>query len=145
MTTDATTGDMGILFDVPTLYKTMMGNAMNNSRNIQYRANKSYRTSYILLIRTPTHLYILPLRTKADDFIDILLQPPISKGNGRSIAIDLKDAIKTKINNIQTIALSTDGNPYTHFPARIVGNNVQLYSLHCKIKFHLYGSVIFPR
>jgi tRNA A37 threonylcarbamoyladenosine dehydratase len=35
--------------------------------------------------------------------MDILLQQPALEGNGRSIIIDLKDSIKTKINLIKDI------------------------------------------
>ena len=61
-TTDETTGDMGILFDIPTLFKTMMGNAMNNSRNIQREPTNLTNLVYPIDL-TPTHAYILPLRT----------------------------------------------------------------------------------
>jgi hypothetical protein len=39
--------------------------------------------------------------------MDILLQQPALEGNGRSIIIDLKDSIKTKINNIQDCSIGS--------------------------------------
>ena len=50
---------------------------------------------------------VLPLTTRANDFIDILLAQPLTAGVGRSVSIDLKDTIKTKINNIPNIILSS--------------------------------------
>jgi hypothetical protein len=67
--------------------------------------------------------------------MDILLQQPASEGNGRSITIDLKDSIKTKINNIQTVSFSSDGNQYSIFPATIQGNDVKLFSFHARSMF----------
>jgi hypothetical protein len=43
--------------------------------------------------------------------------------------------VKQKINNIQTISFSTDGNQYTIFPAIIQGNDVKLYSFHARSNF----------
>ena len=40
------------------------------------------------------------------DFIEVLLGQPKAQGAGRSISIDLKDTIKTKNNNLQTIILN---------------------------------------
>ena len=132
--TSATTGDMGILFDVPTMMKTMLSSAMSFKRDIQYEPTNLQNLVYPAE-KTPTHLYILPLKTRADDFMDILLQPPASAGNGRSISIDLKDTVKTKINNIQTVSFSSDGNHYSIFPAVIQGNDVKLYSFHARSNF----------
>ena len=52
-----------------------------------------------------TRAKFLPLTTRPDDFIDILLAQPLSAGFGRAVSIDLKDTVKTKINNIQTIII----------------------------------------
>jgi hypothetical protein len=54
--------------------------------------------------------------------MDILLQPPALEGNGRSIIIDLKDSIKIKINNIQTVQLEVGATVAKKYPAEISGN-----------------------
>ena len=48
---------------------------------------------------------MLPIKPRADDFVEVLLGQPIAHGAGRSISIDLKEAIKTQINNMQRIIL----------------------------------------
>ena len=77
-----------------------------------------------------TNATVLPLTTRAGDFIDIRLAQPLSAGLGRSVSIDLKDTI-----NIQTTSFSSDGNPYNIFPAIIQGNDVKLYSFHARSNF----------
>ena len=49
--------------------------------------------------------------------------------------IDLQTQVKVKINSIQTISFSTDGTPYTIFPAIIQGTDVKLYSFHARSNF----------
>jgi hypothetical protein len=126
--TDATTGDTGILFDVPTLMKTMLNSANSFKRDIQYEPTNLQNLVYPAE-KTPTHLYIFPLKTRADDFMDILLQQPALEGNGRSIIIDLKDSIKTKINNIQTVQLEVGATVAKKYPAEISGNTVTILPL----------------
>ena len=97
-----------LAFDLPQAVKDKIN---NNTRIIQIEPTSFTDLVYPLDL-TPTDIFTLPLKTRANDFIDILLQPPASEGNGRSITIDLKDSIKTKINNIQVVSFSADGNQY---------------------------------
>ena len=48
---------------------------------------------------------MLPIKPRADDFVEVLLGQPIAQGAGRSISIGLTEAVKTKINDMQTIIL----------------------------------------
>jgi hypothetical protein len=48
---------------------------------------------------------VLPIKPRADDFVEVLVGQPIAQGAGRSISIDLKESIKTKSNDMQTIML----------------------------------------
>jgi uncharacterized protein (DUF736 family) len=48
-----------------------------------------------------TYATILPIQAINNDYISVSLAQPLSAGLGRSIQIDLKDAIKTKINLIK--------------------------------------------
>jgi hypothetical protein len=48
---------------------------------------------------------VLPIKPRADDFVEVLVGQPIAQGAGRSISIDLKETIKTKINDMQTTIL----------------------------------------
>ena len=95
---------------------------MSYKRDIQYEPTNLLNLVYPAE-KTPTHLYILPLRTRADDFMDILLQQPALEGNGRSITIDLKDAIKTKINNIQQIQKESTTATTFIYPVELSGTN----------------------
>jgi hypothetical protein len=61
--------------------------------------------------------------------MDILLQQPALEGNGRSIIIDLKDSIKTKINNIQTVQLEVGATVAKKYPAEISGNTITILPL----------------
>ena len=81
----------------------MLSSAMSYKRDIQYEPTNLQNLVYPAE-KTPTHLYIFPLKTRADDFMDILLQQPALEGNGRSISIELKDTVETKINNMQTVS-----------------------------------------
>ena len=86
-----------LLVNLVLLMKTMLNSANSFTRDIQYEPTNLQNLVYPAE-KTPTHLYIFPLKTRADDFMDIILQQPVLEGNGRSIIIDLKDSIKTKIN-----------------------------------------------
>ena len=46
---------------------------------------------------------VLPIKSTNNDFMRVSLAQPLSAGIGRSIDIDLKEAVKTKINMIKTI------------------------------------------
>jgi hypothetical protein len=48
---------------------------------------------------------VLPIKPRVDDFVEVLVGQPIAQGAGRSISIDLKETIKTKINDMQTTIL----------------------------------------
>ena len=96
-----------LAFDIPQAVKDKIN---NNTRIIQIEPTNLTDLVYPLDL-TPTDIFILPLKTRANDFIDILLQPPASEGSGRSITIDLKDTVKTKINNIKTIIIESMLDP----------------------------------
>jgi hypothetical protein len=49
---------------------------------------------------------VLPIMPRTPDFVEVSLGLPISQGAGRTIGIDLKDTIRTKINNMQTVILN---------------------------------------
>ena len=53
-----------------------------------------------------TTVKVLPIMPRTPDFVEVLLAQPIAQGAGRSISIDLKDTIRTKINNMQTVILN---------------------------------------
>ena len=53
-----------------------------------------------------TTVKVLPIMPRTPDFVEVLSAQPIAQGTGRSISIDLKDTIRTKINNIQTVILN---------------------------------------
>ena len=72
---------------------------------------------------------VLPLTTRANDFIDILLAQPLTAGVGRSVSIDLKDTIKTKINTIPNIILSSSAVPRDIKLIELDGNNVVVKNL----------------
>ena len=67
---------------------------------------------------------VLPLTTRANDFIDILLAQPLTAGVGRSVSIDLKDTVKTRINKIPNIILSSSAVPRDIKLIELDGNNV---------------------
>jgi hypothetical protein len=68
----------------------------------------------------PRTLIQLPLQVVQDDLY---------------VFIDLQSQVKEKINNIQTVSFSTDGNENSIFPASIQGNDVKLYSFHARSNF----------
>jgi hypothetical protein len=104
---------------------------------------------------TGNDVKIYSIHSSDPDFIQVALQnyevlglDPGDGGDGgvgtssvpptiysRSVGIGMPTAMKTKINNIQTISFSTDGNQYSIFPASIQGNDVKLYSFHARSNF----------
>ena len=72
---------------------------------------------------------ILPLQTSDDNFILITNITPPSAELGRSIGIDMPVALKTKLNNIQTVQLETGATTAKKYPAVISGNNVNILPL----------------
>ena len=115
----------------------------NNTRIIQIEPTSLTDLVYPLDL-TPTDIFILPLKTRANDFIDILLQPQALEGNGRSIIIDLKDSIKTKINNIHTVQLEPGSTVAKTYPAVISGNTVKILPLQTSDEHFILVTNITP-
>ena len=72
---------------------------------------------------------ILPLQTSDDNFILVTNITPPSPELGRSIGIDMPLALKTKLNNIQTVQLETGATVAKKYPAEISGNTVSILPL----------------
>ena len=71
-------------------------------KDIQKESTTS--TTYIYPVElSTTSATILPIQANTNDYISVSLAQPLSAGLGRSIQIDLKDAIKNKINLIKGI------------------------------------------
>jgi hypothetical protein len=66
------------------------------------------------------------LQSSDDNFIQVSNITPPSAELGRSIGIDLKDTVKTTINNIQTVQLEPGATPAKNYPAEISGNTVNI-------------------
>jgi hypothetical protein len=46
---------------------------------------------------------VLPIKSDDTNFVEVSLAPPVATGAGRTINIDLKDTVKTKINTFKGI------------------------------------------
>ena len=71
---------------------------------------------------------ILPVQSSDENYIQVLNITPPSRELGRSIGIDINNTIKTKLNNMKTIQISTSSLPETRaLPiATADGNTISL-------------------
>jgi uncharacterized protein (DUF736 family) len=66
-------------------------------KGIQKESTTATTYIYILLNYLILYATVLPIQANNNDYISVSLAQPLSAGLGRSIQIDLKDAIKSKI------------------------------------------------
>jgi hypothetical protein len=75
-----------------------------------------------------TTVKVLPIMPRTPDFVEVSLGQPVAQGAGRTIGIDLKDTIRTKINNMQTVILN-DSITATQVQPAIIYSDTKTVSL----------------
>ena len=110
--------------DMPVALKTKL----NNIQTITLESGSTPAMKYPVDLSGNT-ITILPLQSSDDNFILVNHIPSPSTGIARSIGFDLKDTVKTKLDNIQTVQLETGATPAKKYPAEISGNTVNILPL----------------
>ncbi|MGV2432774.1 MAG UNVERIFIED_CONTAM: hypothetical protein LVQ98_05575 [Rickettsiaceae bacterium] len=78
---------------------------INNIKAIENEATNIQNQIYPVNV-SGTTVKVLPIMPRTPDFVEVSLGQPVAQGAGRTIGIDLKDTIRTKINNMQTVILN---------------------------------------
>ena len=102
--------DSSIKFDLKDTVKTKINtfkgieNEHTNILNQIYPVDVSGETSKVL-----------PIKADDTNFVEVSLAPPVATGAGRTLNIDLKDTVKSKINHIRELKLEATAVPMNVF------------------------------
>ena len=106
-----------------------MNDQIKNIQRIQQESTTA--TTYIYPVGiSGTNAAVLHIQAISIGYIDVSIAQPLSAGLGRSIQIDLKEAIKNKINMIKGIQKeSTTATTYI-YPVDVSGTSATVLPIH---------------